>query len=161
MSSESYILPCVPQREMVLFPHVTIPIFVVRGRALATVEALQPGAARLFLVAQQEVGDEEPEPDGLHRIGTEAEIHQVLRLSDGTVKVLLEGLVRCRVKEFHIDGDSLLAEVIPLEEPEEYSTDLEARGRGLLSSFEDYLRVNPMKSIRRSRAWRIPPRWPT
>jgi len=142
VSFESYILPCVPQREMVLFPHVTIPIFVVRGRALATVEALQPGTARLFLVAQQEVGDEEPEPDGLHRIGTEAEILQVLRLSDGTVKVLLEGLGRCRVKDFQIDGDSLLAEVIPLEEPEEYSTDLEARGRGLLSSFEDYLRVN-------------------
>lgn len=142
MKSESYVLPCVPQREMVLFPRVTTPIFVGRGCALATVEALPPGAARLFLVAQKELGEEEPKPDGFYRIGTEAEILQMLRLSDGTVKVLLEGIIRCRVKEFQVEDDLIWAEVSSFEEPKEYPIDVEARGRGLLASFEDYLRVN-------------------
>ena len=133
MSSDAYALPCVPLREMVLFPHVTIPVFVVRGRALATVESLPPAATRLFLVAQRDFHEEDPEIEGLHQVGTEAEILQILRLSDGTIKVLVEGLGRCLVREYYYEDETLWAEVLPGEEPGEESPDLMARGRGLLS----------------------------
>jgi ATP-dependent Lon protease len=127
---------------MVLFPHVTTPVFVVRGRALATVESLAPAATRLFLVAQRDIHEEDPEIEGLHQVGTEAEILQILRLSDGTIKVLVEGIGRCLVREYYFEDDTLWAEVLPGEEPGEETPDLMARGRGLLSRFEDYLRVN-------------------
>ena len=140
--ADTYVLPCVPLRELVLFPHVTTPIFVARGRALATVESLPPSATRLLLVAQRDPRDEDPETEDLHQIGTEAEILQVLRLSDGTIKVLVEGLSRANVKEFYIEGESLWAEVVSAEESGEVTLNLEARCRGLLSLFEDYLRVN-------------------
>jgi len=127
---------------MVFFPHMISPVFVTRGRALATVESMPPDARRMVLVGQLDMREEEPDPEGLHRVGTEAEVLQLLRLSDGTVKVLLEGLGRCRVKGIHLDGEALLAEVAPAERPAEDSADLDARCRALLARFEDYLRVN-------------------
>ncbi|MBT3349812.1 MAG: AAA family ATPase, partial [Nitrospinaceae bacterium] len=142
MSTDSYTLPCVPLRDVVLFPHVSTPIFVAKGRALITVESLPPSATKLLLVAQRDARDEDPEPEGLYEVGTEAEILQVMRLSDGTIKLLLEGVSRCHVNEFYFEGDSLWADVRPIDDSEVESIDLLARCRGLMALFEDYLRVN-------------------
>ena len=142
MSTDSYALPCVPLRDIVLFPHVSTPIFVAKGRALLTVESLPPSTTKLLLVAQRDARDEDPEPEGLYQIGTEAEILQMMRLSDGTIKLLLEGVTRCHVNEYYFEGDSLWGDVRPIEESEDESSELLARCRGLMSLFEDYLRVN-------------------
>ena len=142
MSTDSYALPCVPLRDVVLFPHVSTPIFVAKGRALLTVESLPPSATKLLLVAQRDARDEDPEPEGLYQIGTEAEILQIMRLSDGTIKLLLEGVSRCHVNEYYFEGDSFWANVRPIDESKDESSELLARCRGLMALFEDYLRVN-------------------
>ncbi len=142
MSSDIYSLPCVSLRDIVLFPHMITPVYVARGRALATIESLPPSANRLLVVAQRDPRDEEPAPEGLYRVGTEAEVLQVLRLSDGTIKVLLEGLGRCRVRDFYQDGDTFWAEVAPADAEPEESTELAGMCLGLMAKFEDYLRVN-------------------
>ncbi len=118
------------------------PVYVARGRALATVESLPPTANRMVLVAQRDPREEEPPPEGLYRVGTEAEVLQVLRLSDGTIKVLLEGIGRCQIKDFYQDGDTFGTKVAPVDADFEDSTELAGMCRGLMTRFEDYLRVN-------------------
>ncbi|MEK9145521.1 MAG: LON peptidase substrate-binding domain-containing protein, partial [Elusimicrobiota bacterium] len=105
MKPESLRLPCIPLRDMVLFPRMISPVFVSRGRALATVESLPQDARRMIVALQTDLREEEPEPPrGLHRTGTVADILQYTRLSDGTVKVLLEGAARCRLEGFRAEG---------------------------------------------------------
>ncbi|MBI2131514.1 MAG: endopeptidase La, partial [Candidatus Tectomicrobia bacterium] len=128
---------------MVLFPRMISPIFVSRGRALATVESIPPDVRRVVAVLQQDLREEEPEPPkGFHRIGTVAEIVQSMRLSDGTAKVLLEGVERCRLEEFQPEGEALWATATPVREVAGDPVEQEARCRALLARFEDYLRVN-------------------
>ncbi|MEE9275295.1 MAG: endopeptidase La [bacterium] len=142
MNPSPIVLPCIPLRDMIFFPHMISPIFVGRGRSLATVESMPPDTRRVLVVGQRDVRAEDYEPGGLFDVGTEAEVLQILRLSDGTVKLLLEGMTRCRVSEFHLDGEVLVAEAFPFEEPGDASLELSASSRALLSRFEDYLRVN-------------------
>ncbi|MEK6709973.1 MAG: endopeptidase La [Nitrospinota bacterium] len=143
MKPESLRLPCIPLRDMVLFPRMISPVFVSRGRALATVESLPQDARRMIVALQTDLREEEPEPPrGLHRTGTVADILQYTRLSDGTVKVLLEGAARCRLEGFRAEGDALWATATIVREPAGDPVDLGARCRALLARFEDYLRVN-------------------
>ena len=143
MKPEAVHLPCLPLRDMVLFPRMISPIFVSRGRALATVEAIPPDVRRVIAVLQRDLREEEPEPPkGFHRVGTVAEIVQLMRLSDGTAKVLLEGTARCRIEGFQPEGEALWATASLVREPEGDPVELEARCRALLARFEDYLRVN-------------------
>ncbi|MBI3126101.1 MAG: endopeptidase La [Candidatus Tectomicrobia bacterium] len=128
---------------MVLFPRMISPVFISRGRALATVEAIPPDVRRVVAVLQRDLREEEPEPPkGFHRIGVIAEIVQSLRLSDGTVKVLLEGAERCRIEGFRAEGEAMWAAASPVREPAGDPVELGARCRTLLARFEDYLRVN-------------------
>ncbi len=136
-----YSLPCVPLRDMVFFPHMMTPVFVGRGRSLATVESIPPDVQRVFLVTQRDARQEEPEADDLFRVGTEAEIHQMIRLNDGAIKLLMEGVGRCQAVDFHTAYEGLWANLVRVEEPANTPVEELALSRALLAQLEDYLRL--------------------
>ena len=93
-------LPIVPLREMVVFPYMVLPLFVVRERSIAAIEEAMAGDRLLFLVAQRDAEIEDPEPDDLYRVGTVVMIMRILRMSDGRVKVLVQGLAKATIESF-------------------------------------------------------------
>ena len=93
-------LPVLPLREMVVFPYMVLPLFVARERSIAAVEDALAGDRLLLLVAQREGDIEAPEPDDLHCVGTVAMVMRILRMGDGRVKVLVQGLAKARIDAF-------------------------------------------------------------
>jgi len=135
-------LPLLPLRDLVVYPHMVVPLFVGRDRSIAAVDAAIDQQCNLVLVAQKDPTSEDPLPQELFKVGTEANILQVLKLPDGTVKVLVEGLHRFKIKSFQtkeqyftVEGDAISPYV---EEPE--STLLM---RSVLMQFEQYAKLNP------------------
>ncbi|MFQ5894517.1 MAG: endopeptidase La [Nitrospinota bacterium] len=135
-------LPLLPLRDMVVFPHVMVPLFVGRERSMATLEMALQEKSPLLLVAQRESRLEEPGPEDLFEVGTEAEVLQMTKLSDGSYKALVEGIRRMRLRGAEEVGGALRALAEPAEEPDGWSAALEARCRHLLHLFEQYLRLN-------------------
>jgi ATP-dependent Lon protease len=93
-------LPVLPLREMVVFPYMVLPLFVARDRSIAAVEDALAGDRLLLLVAQRDGEIEDPGPDDLYRIGAVVTVMRVLRMADGRVKVLVQGLSRARIDSF-------------------------------------------------------------
>ena len=93
-------LPIIPLRGLVVFPHMVLPIYVTRERSIAAIDDAMAGDRLVLLVAQREGDVEEPEPDDLHTVGTIATVMRILRMSDGRVKVLVQGLAKARIESF-------------------------------------------------------------
>src|SRR5262245_3354357 len=93
-------LPVLPLREMVVFPYMVLPLFVARDRSIAAVEDALAGERLLLLTAQRDGEIEDPGPDDLYRVGTVVTVMRVLRMADGRVKVLVQGLSRARIDSF-------------------------------------------------------------
>ncbi|MFC3149945.1 endopeptidase La [Litoribrevibacter euphylliae] len=113
-------LPVLPLRDVVVFPHMVIPLFVGREKSIAALEEAMADEKKVFLVAQKDANHDDPAPEDLYEIGTIATILQMLKLPDGTVKVLVEGLDRARIEQF-IDQESMLvaqASIVEVEESE-------------------------------------------
>src|SRR5690348_16013611 len=107
-------LPVLPLRDLVVFPHVVIPLLVGRQASLAAIDAAQADGQLIFLVAQKNGVVEEPGATDLFRVGVIARIHHMQRSPNGTTKVLLEGLARARVTRFATTGGMLRATITPL-----------------------------------------------
>ena len=129
-------LPLLPLRDVVVYPQMVIPLFVGREKSIQALDAAMAADKRVLLVAQREAGQDDPGTDDLFTIGTIAEIMQLLKLPDGTVKVLIEGVSRADLREVHhADGGHSMAEAVlrdsePLTEREQ-----EALVRVLLNQF--------------------------
>lgn len=135
------ILPTLPLRDMVVYPHMVLPLFVGRPKSVAALNAAVDNDQPVFLLAQKVGSEEEPTPDNLHQVGTIAQILQVLKLPDGTVKVLVEGTNRARAESVQDNGELLHASVVLMEDI--YSADnLEALRRTLLAQFDQYVKSN-------------------
>ena len=93
-------LPLLPLRELVVFPYMVLPLFVARERSIAAIEDAMSGDRLLLLTAQREGDVEEPEPDDLHRVGTVAMVMRILRMGDGRVKALVQGLAKAHIDSF-------------------------------------------------------------
>ena len=98
--AETRTLPLLPLRDIVVFPHMVVPLFVGRQRSIRALEDAMENDRELLLCAQREAGDDEPGPEEIHDVGTLGTIIQLLRLPDGTVKVLVEGKTRARIERF-------------------------------------------------------------
>lgn len=147
MSSTSLpvLIPVLPLRDVVVYPHVVIPLFVGRKISVKALEAamLLETNKEVLLVSQKQAMQDEPDADDLYRVGTLANILQLLKLPDGTVKVLVEGLARRSVKRFVKEKDYLLAEVEErIQEEEENDAENSALIRSILVQFEQYIRSN-------------------
>lgn len=132
-------LPLVPLRDIVVFPHSVMPLFVGRERSIKALEhALEHGNKEVVLAAQKKARTNNPSPDDIHSIGCIALVVQMLKLPDGTVKVLVEGRRRVKLKRL-IEGDSYMqAEVESIKEQIEHSIELEALMRSVVDAFDSY-----------------------
>ncbi|WP_323986651.1 endopeptidase La [Pseudomonas canadensis] len=134
-------LPLLPLRDVVVYPHMVIPLFVGREKSIEALEAAMTGDKQILLLAQKNPADDDPGEDALYRVGTIATVLQLLKLPDGTVKVLVEGEQRGAVERFmEVDGH-LRAEVALIDEVEVPERESEVFVRSLLSQFEQYVQL--------------------
>ncbi|WP_440997341.1 endopeptidase La [Arhodomonas sp. SL1] len=136
-------MPVLPLRDVVVYPHMVIPLFVGREKSIQALEAAMEGERHILLVAQKSAEVDEPGANDLYEVGTVANILQMLKLPDGTVKVLVEGSQRARVTSLVSDADyfAAMAEEIP-EVSTEGDRELEVMMRSLMSLFEQYVKLN-------------------
>jgi ATP-dependent Lon protease len=137
-------MPVLPLRDVVVYPHMVIPLFVGREKSIQALERAMGLDKKIFLVAQKDAGQDDPNPEDIYRIGTVSTILQLLKLPDGTVKVLVEGGERARVDEF-VDGDEFFGAeltVLDAEEAEEDEREIEVLTRSVLAQFEQYVKLN-------------------
>jgi len=135
-------LPLLPLRDVVVFPHMVIPLFVGRPKSIKALETAMEGGKHILLLAQKSAAKDEPGFEDLYEVGAIASILQMLKLPDGTVKVLVEGNQRVRVDGF-VDAEShFLGRATPLEENPGDDAEIEAMRRALLAQFDNYVKLN-------------------
>ncbi|TVP92123.1 MAG: endopeptidase La [Pseudomonadaceae bacterium] len=134
-------LPLLPLRDVVVYPHMVIPLFVGRDRSIAALEAAMADGKQILLVAQRDPADDDPGADGLYRVATVATILQLLKLPDGTVKVLVEGEQRANITHIEDVSGYLQAKLEALPAPEMEERESEVLVRSLMSQFEQFVQV--------------------
>ena len=142
LTQEPVELPLLPLRDVVVFPHMVIPLFVGRPRSIKALELAMEAGSSVMLVAQKSAGKDEPTPDDLYEIGCAANILQMLKLPDGTVKVLVEGLQRARIHEVTDAETHFSARVSGIEEDQSDQAEAEALRRAVVAQFEQYVKLN-------------------
>jgi ATP-dependent Lon protease len=135
-------LPIVPLRDLVLFPRMIVPLLVGRPRSVNALEEIMHGDKIMFVVTQREVETQDPSPDDLHRVGTVVRVLQLLRLPDGTMKVLVEGLSRAAVKRFMKNENYLMARVELRDDELDRTVETEALMRSVAGQFEEYVQLS-------------------
>ena len=139
-------LPVLPLREMVVFPYMALPLFVARERSIAAVEDALAGDRLVLLTAQREADIEDPEPDDLYSVGTVAMVMRILRMGDGRVKVLVQGLGKARIDAFveHERAQWVRVTGLPADEDTDWCVEVEALVRTVRSRVEELL---PLKNL--------------
>jgi len=135
-------LPVLPLRDIVVFPQMIVPLFVGREKSVKALEAVMHGDKTVFLLSQKNPGDEDPSVDELYEIGTVATVLQLLKLPDGTVKVLVEGQSRAILTALDARDDYLSATIAPVEDVLGDATQIEALVRSAAKQFEGYVKLN-------------------
>ena len=140
----SIALPILPLRDIVVFPHMIVPLFVGREKSIKALEAVMAEEKQIILVTQTEADIEDPGADGLHRIGTVGSILQLLKLPDGAVKVLVEGGERVELDLSSLSAEDgfLTVEATPMEQTGDLGADTEALAATTVQQFEQYLKLN-------------------
>lgn len=134
--------PVLPLRDIVVFPHMIVPLFVGRDKSVAALEAAMNDDKEIFLVAQLDPAQDDPGREDLYDIGVSAEVMQLLKLPDGTVRVLVAGKERGMLEAVEEKGGFLTATVAPVEEKEVEGTELQALMRSVVDQFENYAKLN-------------------
>ena len=136
-------IPVLPLRDVVVYPHMVIPLFVGREKSIRALEAAMDGKKQIFLVAQKDAAIDDPGADDVYEVGTVSSILQLLKLPDGTVKVLVEGTERGRIRSFITElDDYFAAEIEPLASSELSEREAEVLARSILSQFDQYVKLN-------------------
>ncbi len=135
-------LPLLPLRDIIVFPHMVVPLFVGRTKSINAIDEAMRSEKDILLAAQKNPKTDDPSPDNIYEIGTIGTILQMLRLPDGTVKVLVEGKNRARIKNYSDNADYFLCEAEVVEEPDEISVETEALMRSVNSTFDTYVKLN-------------------
>ena len=136
------VLPLLPLRDVVIYPYMLAPLFVGREKSIKALEEAAKGNKEIFLSAQKDAKVNEPGNEDMYKIGTVGTIVQMLRLPDGTVKVLVEGKKRASITGFVPQKDMFVVEVREIEEPSGESVEVEALMRSATKLFEDYVKLN-------------------
>jgi ATP-dependent Lon protease len=135
-------LAVLPLRDIVVFPHMIVPLFVGREKSVRALEAVMKDDKQILLVAQKNAAQDDPSADDIYRVGTVSTILQLLKLPDGTVKVLVEGGRRARLAAFRETDAYFEAYVEELPDQEADAKELEALGRTVVGQFEQYIKLN-------------------
>ncbi len=135
-------LAVLPLRDIVVFPHMIVPLFVGREKSVRALESVMADNKQILLVAQKNASQDDPGSDDIYRVGTVSTILQLLKLPDNTVKVLVEGGTRARITSFTETESHFEAHVEPLPAPTSEERELEALGRTVVGQFEQYIKLN-------------------
>jgi ATP-dependent Lon protease len=141
-AAKAELLPVLPLRDIVVFPHMIVPLFVGREKSVRALEAVMKDDKQILLVAQKNAAQDDPSQDDIYRIGTVSTILQLLKLPDGTVKVLVEGGRRASIAGFKETDAYFEAFVEPLPDKDTEAKELEALGRTVIGQFEQYIKLN-------------------
>ncbi|HUG76255.1 MAG TPA: endopeptidase La [Burkholderiales bacterium] len=134
--------PLLPLRDVVVFPHMVIPLFVGRPKSIKAMETAMEAGKSILLVAQKSAAKDDPGPEDMYEIGCVSNILQMLKLPDGTVKVLVEGGSRARIREVVDVRSHWVAEALPVALEGAIAPEVEAMRRALLSAFDQYVKLN-------------------
>jgi len=141
-ASGNGVFAVLPLRDIVVFPHMIVPLFVGREKSIRALEEVMGSDKQILLATQMNAADDDPEPDAIYDVGTLANVLQLLKLPDGTVKVLVEGASRARVIAFTDREDYHEARAELLPEPAEEEVEVEALARSVIGDFENYVKLN-------------------
>jgi len=136
------VLPLLALRDIVVFPHMVAPLFVGRSKSVNALSEAMNSDKRIFLATQRKAGIDNPNEKDINRVGTIANVLQLLRLPDGTVKALIEGKTRASIAQFVKHKDYFQVEIEPVAETEESSAEGEALVRAIIKSFDEYAKTN-------------------
>ncbi len=142
LPAEPTTLPLLPLRDVVVFPHMVIPLFVGRPKSIKALEAAMEAGRQIMLVAQKAAGKDEPKADDMFEIGCVSSILQMLKLPDGTVKVLVEGIQRAKTLSISDAGEHFTAVVEPVPPGGDASPEIEALRRAVTQQFDAYVKLN-------------------
>ena len=134
--------PVLPLRDIVVFPNMIVPLFVGREKSIRALEEMMKNEQLILLATQKNASDDDPAPDAIHSIGTLASVLQLLKLPDGTVKVLVEGVSRARVHRYTRTDDYYEADAEALAEDDLDNVEVEALARSVTAEFEGYVKLN-------------------
>ncbi len=134
--------PVLPLRDIVVFPHMIVPLFVGRDKSVAALEAAMAADKEIYLVAQVDPAEDDPSRDDLYSMGVTATVLQLLKLPDGTVRVLVEGKGRATLETLDESGDFLTATIEPVADTEVEGTEVTALMRSVVDQFENYAKLN-------------------
>ncbi|MDP6623529.1 MAG: endopeptidase La [Alphaproteobacteria bacterium] len=131
-----------PLRDIVVFPHMIVPLFVGRDKSVRALEHVMKDDSQILLVAQKNASQDDPEADDIYRVGTLGSVLQLLKLPDGTVKVLVEGNTRARIERFTENADFFQAHAEVQIDADDDARELEALARSVTAQFEQYVKLN-------------------
>ncbi|MFK4056760.1 endopeptidase La [Brevundimonas sp. NPDC046655] len=140
--TESKILPVLPLRDIVVFPHMVVPLFVGREKSVRALDEIMKGDKQILLATQKNSVDDDPAPDAIYQTGVLATVLQLLKLPDGTVKVLVEGKGRAHLTRFTDREDYYEAEAVEIADEEGDASQSEALLRAVIEQFENYVKLN-------------------
>jgi len=150
MGSENIALPLLPLRDIIVFPFMVLPLFVGREKSILALEKSMAEQKSIFLSAQRNPNNNEPQSADIYEMGTVANILQILKLTDGTMKVLVEGLQRGRIESFIDNPDYFEVEVNRIHENDQLTPDVKALMRSVGTLFEQYVKLNqkiPLEAV--------------
>jgi ATP-dependent Lon protease len=134
--------PVLPLRDIVVFPYMIVPLFVGREKSISALEEVMRADKQILLAAQKNPSDNDPAPDAIYKVGTLASVLQLLKLPDGTVKVLVEGTARARITTYTANAEYFEAEVERVAETAGNEEEIEALARSTVTQFESYVKLN-------------------
>lgn len=135
-------LPVLPLRDVVVYPKMIVPIFVGREKSIEAVQKANNNGSDIVLVMQKKADVEVPEAEDLYKVGTRGNILQMLKLPDGTIKILVEGLERIKIKSFQNEGTYFSAKITAYPPEKEDDNELKSWARAVISQFEEYVKLN-------------------
>jgi ATP-dependent Lon protease len=141
-AGQAEVFPVLPLRDIVVFPYMIVPLFVGREKSINALDEVMRTDKQILLVAQKNAGDDEPELDAIYSMGTLASVLQLLKLPDGTVKVLVEGTTRAKIRRYTGNETFFEAEIERVDESVGAQDEIEALARSTVAQFESYVKLN-------------------
>ncbi|MEP2943836.1 MAG: endopeptidase La [Hyphomicrobiales bacterium] len=142
LSSEENVYPLLPLRDIVVFPHMIVPLFVGREKSISALEEVMQADKQILLATQINSSDDDPKPEAIYPVGTIASVLQLLKLPDGTVKVLVEGKERAEIQQYTDREEYYEAQAMTLDEELGDPAEVEALSRSVITEFESYVKLN-------------------
>ena len=142
MAKKTQTFPVLPLRDIVVYPKMIVPLFVGRSKSIRALQKVVDSDSAVVLLTQKDAAVEDPDFDDIYRVGTLGSVLQMLKLPDGTMKVLIEGIRRVKVEKFLPNEDFIEADVSDLKESEHKSMEQEALARAVVSQFEEYVKLS-------------------